>query len=230
VISTALKALDQVASGLIALGISANAVTATCIALGVGSGVLLAYEQFGLATLAMVIASLGDAVDGLVARKTGSASVGGALLDASGDRYQEFFILGGMAVYFHPMPFALVLTLGALVGSFMVSYSSAKAEGLSVPVPPGIMRRPERAVCLCVATGATAFWQPYAAEMGRPAWIGSLPLLIAVSIIAIAGNASAVRRLRLLAKGAAPVAVPVRLAPPVAEPLKKDVLVREPTL
>jgi CDP-diacylglycerol--glycerol-3-phosphate 3-phosphatidyltransferase len=230
VIATALKILDQVASGLVALGISANAVTATCIALGASAGVLLAYEQFALATVAMVIASLGDAVDGLVARRSGTASVGGALLDASGDRYQEFFFLGGLAVYFHETPFALVLTLGALVGAFMVSYSSAKAEGLSVPVPPGIMRRPERAVCLCIATAATAVWQPYAAGMARPAWVGALPLLIAVSLIAVAANLSALHRLRLLAKGAAPRAVPIRLVPPSAEPVKKDVLVRESSL
>jgi CDP-diacylglycerol--glycerol-3-phosphate 3-phosphatidyltransferase len=232
VITTALKILDQVASGLIFLGVSANAVTVTCIALGASAGVLLAFNQFALATVAMVIASLGDAVDGLVARKTGSATVGGALLDASGDRYQEFFFLGGLAVYFHETPFALVLTLGALAGSFMVSYSSAKAEGLSVPVPPGIMRRPERAVCLCIATAVTTFWQPYAVTLGRPAWVGALPLLIAVAVIAIAGNVSAVRRLRLLARGAAPLAVPVpvRLAPaaPPVESSARD-LPREPS-
>jgi CDP-diacylglycerol--glycerol-3-phosphate 3-phosphatidyltransferase len=229
VVGTALKILDQVASGLVAMGISANTVTSTCIALGAGAGVLLAFDQFALATVAMVIASLGDAVDGLVARKSGSASVGGALLDASGDRYQEFFFLGGLAVFFRESPLALVLTLGALAGSFMVSYSSAKAEGLSVPVPPGVMRRPERAVCLCIATAVTAFWEPWAANTGRPPWVGGLPMLLAVSLIAVAANVSAVRRMRLLAKGAAPVAVTVRHAPPpvpVASEVPRD-LARE---
>ena len=57
-------------------------------------------------------------------------SVGGALLDASGDRYQEFFFLGGLAMFFRGSPPALMATLAALAGSFMVSYSSAKAEAL----------------------------------------------------------------------------------------------------
>jgi CDP-diacylglycerol---glycerol-3-phosphate 3-phosphatidyltransferase len=208
--AAALRILDQVAGGLVALGISANTVTSLCIALGAGAGVLLAFDQFALATVLMVVASLGDAVDGLVARRSGSASVGGALLDASGDRYQEFFFLGGLAVFFRESPLALVATLAALAGSFMVSYSSAKAEGLAVPVPPGVMRRAERAICLCLATAVTAFWEPWAANTGRAPWVGALPILLAVSLIAVVGNVSAIRRLRLLARGAAPLVVPAR--------------------
>ena len=66
--AAALRILDHVAGGLVALGISANTVTSLCIALGAGAGVLLAFDQFALATVLMVVASLGDAVDGLVAR------------------------------------------------------------------------------------------------------------------------------------------------------------------
>jgi hypothetical protein len=83
-----LRGLDQVAGRLVALGISANAITSLCIALGATAGVLLAFGEFGIAAVAMVVASLGDALDGLVARRSGSVSVAGALLDASGDRYQ----------------------------------------------------------------------------------------------------------------------------------------------
>jgi CDP-diacylglycerol--glycerol-3-phosphate 3-phosphatidyltransferase len=221
VVAAALRRLDQIAAGLVALGISANTVTSLCIALGAGAGVLLAFDQFALAAVLMVIASFGDAIDGLVARRSGTVSVGGALLDASGDRYQEFFFLGGLAVFFRESPFALVATLGALAGSFMVSYSSAKAEGLAVPVPPGVMRRAERAVCLCLATAVTAFWEPWAASTGRPAWVGALPILLAVSLIAVAANISAVRRLRLLAKGA------TRMASPVRHSAKPDILANE---
>jgi len=198
-----LRGLDQVATSLVALGISANAITSFCIVLGAAAGVLLAFGQFGFAAAAMVVASLGDAIDGLVARRSGSASVAGALLDASGDRYQEFFFLGGLAVFFRESPTALVMTLGALAGSFMVSYSSAKAEALGVPVPPGVMRRAERAVCLCLATAMTAVWHPWVTGTGLPGGTEALPVLIAVSLIAVVANISAVRRLRLLARGAA---------------------------
>ena len=150
----------------------------------------------------MVVASLGDAIDGLVARRSGTVSVGGALLDASGDRYQEFFFLGGLAMFFRGSSPALMATLAALAGSFMVSYSSAKAEALRVPVPPGVMRRAERAVCLCLATVLTAVWLPWSDSNGLPGWAGALPVLVAVSLIAVVGNISAVRRLRFLARRA----------------------------
>jgi CDP-diacylglycerol--glycerol-3-phosphate 3-phosphatidyltransferase len=210
-----LRALDHFSAALVSLGVSANTITSLCIALGAGAGVLLAFGQFGFAAALMVVASLGDAIDGLVARRSGTVSVGGALLDASGDRYQEFFFLGGLAMFFRESPPALMATLAALAGSFMVSYSSAKAEALGVPVPPGVMRRAERAVCLCLATVVTALWLPWATSSGLPGWAGALPVLVAVTLIAVVANISAVRRLRLLARGAADQAVARLPAPPI---------------
>jgi len=193
-------ALDDVSRVLVSAGISANTITATCIGLGAVAGVLLGLGYFGLAGLVMIVASLGDALDGLVARRSGTVSVAGALLDASGDRYQEFFFLSGLAIYFRASPALLVATLLALVGSFMVSYGSAKAEAFGVPVPPGVMRRAERAVCLCLATVLTVPWSWLIASTALPVWASSLPaselpLVLAISIIAVVGNVSAVRRL-----------------------------------
>jgi CDP-diacylglycerol--glycerol-3-phosphate 3-phosphatidyltransferase len=120
-------------------------------------------------------------------------------------------------MFFRGSPAALVATLGALAGSFMVSYSSAKAEALAVPVPPGVMRRAERAVCLCLATAVTAGWQPWAATNGLPDWAGTVPVLVAVLLIAVVANISAIRRLRLLARGAARLPVVARLPAGPAE-------------
>ena len=192
--------LDEVSRVLVRLGVSANFITATCIVLGAVAGVLLSLGFFGLAGLVMIVASLGDALDGLVARRSGTVSVAGALLDASGDRYQEFFFLGGLAVFFRTSPGALVATLLALAGAFMVSYGSAKAEAFGVPVPPGIMRRAERAVCLCLATVLTVPWSWFASGAALPAWSSELPILIAITLIAVVGNVSAVRRLWTLGR------------------------------
>jgi phosphatidylglycerophosphate synthase len=192
--------LDRVAGGLVRVGVSANSVTLFCVGAAASGGVLLGFGRFGSAAAAMVIASLGDAVDGLVARRSGSASVGGALLDASVDRYGEFFFLGGLAVYFRGSLFALVLALCALAGSFMVSYGSAKAEALRLPVPPGAMRRAGRAVCLC--TGVVLVppfaWLARAADL--PAWAAHAPVVAALAVLAVAANVSAIRRLRALAR------------------------------
>src|SRR5882672_1252511 len=172
----ATHALDRIARLLVAIGVSANAVTWTCIALGALAGVLLGFGRFGLAATALVAASLGDALDGMVARRSGATSTAGALLDASGDRYQELFLFGGLAVFFRELPWAVVLTLCALGGSFMVSYGSAKAEALGVPVPPGVMRRAERAVCLGLGTALAAPWEWIVRSSGAPLWVQRIPV------------------------------------------------------
>jgi CDP-diacylglycerol--glycerol-3-phosphate 3-phosphatidyltransferase len=195
-----LAPLDRAARVLVRLGISANVITSLSIVLGALGGVLLGFGKFGPAAVAMVIASLGDALDGLVARRSGSASVAGALLDASGDRYQEFFFLGGLAVFFRESAPALILTLLALSGSFMVSYGSAKAEALGVPVPPGVMRRAERAAVLCAGAVLTPPFSWWAHRSAFAGWTGVLPLLVALVLIAVIANASAVRRLHSLAR------------------------------
>jgi CDP-diacylglycerol--glycerol-3-phosphate 3-phosphatidyltransferase len=209
VLNFAMLGLDRLAQGLIGLGATANGITIFSVALAGVAGVLLAFGLFGAASVAMVIASLGDALDGLVARKTGTASVGGALLDASADRYEEFFFLGGLAFYFRNTPWMLVLALFALVGSFMVSYGSAKAEALGAPVPPSSMRRAERAVCLCLGAILTpaAEWAGQANHL--PDWVGRVPIFAAIGLIAFVANVSALRRLHGLAR-TRPVLAPAR--------------------
>jgi CDP-diacylglycerol--glycerol-3-phosphate 3-phosphatidyltransferase len=98
----------------------------------------------------------------------------------------------------------LVLVLLALAGSFMVSYGSAKAEALRVAVPDGMMRRAERATVLCVGVAMVPFAGVLARRLDVP-WLQHAPILFALGIVAVAANASAVRRLRLVAIAAAPV-------------------------
>jgi CDP-diacylglycerol---glycerol-3-phosphate 3-phosphatidyltransferase len=200
VTDTTLRWLDGLAGRLLGLGVSANAVTLMCAGLAAVAGVLLSFGNFGLAALAMIAASLGDALDGLVARRSGSASVGGALLDASVDRYGEFFFLGGLAVHFRTSALALVLTLFAMAGSFMVSYGSAKAEALRVPVPPGAMRRAERAICLCTGVALATPLKWVAGASVLPEWAACAPIFVALGLLAVVANASAVRRLHTLAR------------------------------
>jgi CDP-diacylglycerol---glycerol-3-phosphate 3-phosphatidyltransferase len=201
-----LWALDLVARGLVALGVTANAITVSSVVLAAIGGVLLAFGEFGWAGAAMVAASLGDALDGMVARRSRSASMAGALLDASVDRYEEFFFLGGLAVHFHDSTPALVVMLAALVGSFMVSYGSAKAEAFGVPVPAGAMRRAERAVCLCGGVLAMPVFAWATRDYALPGWATDAPILFMVTVVAVGANVSAVRRLRLLAAGRPSVA------------------------
>jgi CDP-diacylglycerol---glycerol-3-phosphate 3-phosphatidyltransferase len=193
---------------LASVGVRANDVTVVSLFAGLVAGAALAMDEFGWATLAIAFASLGDAVDGMLARRTGSVSVGGALLDATVDRYGEFFVLTGLAVLFHDSVPVLVLVLLALAGSFMVSYGSAKAEALRVAVPDGMMRRAERATVLCVGVALVPFASELAARLDA-AWLHHAPVLLAVTVVAVAANVSAVRRLRVIALAAAPATKPL---------------------
>jgi CDP-diacylglycerol---glycerol-3-phosphate 3-phosphatidyltransferase len=191
--------LSPVVDALIAAGVSANAVTGLSLVSGLFAGGALALGHFGVAGFAITVASLGDAVDGLVARRTGTASAGGAVFDASVDRYEEFLVLGALALYFRSNVGVLALGLFAIAGSFMVSYGSAKAEAYGVRVPGGVLRRASRAALLA---GGTTF-VPIAAVIARwlsaPAWVPYSPVFFALALIAGAANASAILRLRAVA-------------------------------
>jgi CDP-diacylglycerol---glycerol-3-phosphate 3-phosphatidyltransferase len=202
--SAALWALAPVTRAMIALGISANAVTAVSLLLGGAAGALLAMGHFGVASLFFAAASLGDAIDGLVARATRTETAAGALFDASVDRYEEFFAFGGLAIFFRSSGILLAIMLLALVGAFMVSYGSAKAEALHIAVPAGSMRRAERAICLAIGTTLVPMIAALSARLGGPAWCGEVPVLMAIGLIAVSSNVSAVRRLRLVAAAVSP--------------------------
>jgi CDP-diacylglycerol--glycerol-3-phosphate 3-phosphatidyltransferase len=92
-----------------------------------------------------------DIIDGRVARRTGGASARGAFLDSVIDRYVESFAYFGLAVYFRTS-WALWAVLFALLGSLMVSYARARAEGLGIALRGGTFQRPERIVFLGFGT------------------------------------------------------------------------------
>jgi CDP-diacylglycerol--glycerol-3-phosphate 3-phosphatidyltransferase len=197
--STLSSVLNPIVGALVAAGVSANVMTAAALSVGMLSGLALALDHFAWAALGLFMACGGDALDGAVARRTQTASNAGALFDSSADRYQEFFAFGGLAMLFRTSKPALVLALLALVGAFMVSYGSAKAEGIGVPVPPGLMRRPERAVCLWVGVALVPLASWMRARFGLPLWIEHGPVVVAVAVIAVAANVSAITRLRAIA-------------------------------
>lgn len=110
----------------------------------VASGNLLA----GAAVLAA--GSLLDAVDGALARETGGTTPFGGFLDSTLDRAAEALLYAGVAGYYllaSPEPVApVLLALLALTGSFLVSYTRARAEGLGISAEVGLAPRLERLV------------------------------------------------------------------------------------
>lgn len=177
------------------LGVSPNAVTWASLAFALLAGVFLALGMFGAAAFASALAGGCDALDGWLARETGTASAAGAILDTTIDRYVELAFFGGLALHYRFDSMMLGLVLAALAGSYMVSYASAKIDGGTVDVPRGGMRRGERMVYLILGVALA----PVAALV-NPAFVNA-PIALVLCLIATLGNYWAIRRMQLLARG-----------------------------
>jgi phosphatidylglycerophosphate synthase len=103
--------------------------------------------------LLILIGGIFDMLDGIVARTKGKTTKFGAFIDSVLDRYSDAFIFLAIAWYLaekgnHAGAF---LSLGTLIGAFLISYTRARAEGLGETCHTGIMERPERIVLLAFA-------------------------------------------------------------------------------
>jgi CDP-diacylglycerol---glycerol-3-phosphate 3-phosphatidyltransferase len=195
-------ALMPLARGCAALGLTPNAITLTALTLGLAAGVALAFGHLGLGALLALLSALGDVLDGQVARLTKRGSKLGEVLDSSVDRYMEFFYIGGLVVFYRHNAFFVTLALLALLASFMVSYSSAKAQAMNVTLPRGPMRRHERSVYLISGAVFSVLFRPWLEPFHFWPELRGIPMLAALAIVAVAGNIAAVRRLLLTARAA----------------------------
>ena len=91
--------LQPIGDLCILLGLSPNAISGIALVMGALAAIALGFGHFGTAGFLAAISSLLDAVDGMVARKTGVASDSGEVMDAAVDRYVEFFFLAGLIFY-----------------------------------------------------------------------------------------------------------------------------------
>jgi CDP-diacylglycerol---glycerol-3-phosphate 3-phosphatidyltransferase len=172
------------------LELGPNSISGMSVLLALTAGGLFAADHLGVGCVFAIAALGSDALDGFVARASGTASSAGEVIDAAADRYVELSLFAGLAVHLRFLPGALVLTLAALAGSFMVTYSTAKAEALSVVPPRGSMRRTDRAFLLIVGAGLT----PLMPALGLQAPWNEAPLLIALLLLAVGTNVSAISR------------------------------------
>jgi CDP-diacylglycerol--glycerol-3-phosphate 3-phosphatidyltransferase len=211
--------IDPVIDFLAALRITPNMVTLFSLLPAAGAGVAIAFGWFGLASVLAVIATFCDVIDGLLARKTGVSSSAGEVMDAAVDRYGEFFLLGGLVYYYRTHDQVLFIVLAAIVGGFMVSYVTAKAEAMGVAAPRGAMRRAERGSYLICGAAFTPIAKAVFANSASLA-LHECPIILALSIVAVVSNISVLQRLgavmdALRAKEKAPPAVPPDVADPI---------------
>jgi phosphatidylglycerophosphate synthase len=177
---------------LIWLGVSPNSITFASLLTAGLSAWALATGRFALGGWLFLFTGILDIFDGRVARATGKVSAGGAFFDSVMDRYAEMVVFGGLA-YFYRDSWAMLVVLAAALGSVMVSYTRARAEGLGIDdVNIGTMQRPERLFYLGLTTALAPIFETL---VGHGAFPLFAPTVVALGLLALSANLTAVRRI-----------------------------------
>lgn len=144
------RPLKLLAKKLQAANVTPNMVSIIGFILTILSALIIGNGAFIIGAIVLSIAAINDMLDGTLARLT-QPSTFGAFLDSTLDRYSESITCFGLMYFFMTRPghqTELVLVFLMLVGSLMVSYTRARAEGLNVECQAGLLQRPERVVLL----------------------------------------------------------------------------------
>jgi len=142
--------------GLARTRITPNALTTSGVSLCLAAAVIVYFEHsnkflfYWLAAFVFVVGSILDILDGALARAGGKTTPFGSFLDSTTDRVGEGAMLGAIALIFarHGNEVALGATIAAIAGSFLVSYTRAKAEALGLRGDVGLGSRAERVVAI----------------------------------------------------------------------------------
>jgi len=144
--------LDPAVRLLMKLGVPPMAVTIAGLALSFVGAFEIARGAFVAGGILLIVSGLCDTLDGALARKTGRESVFGAFIDSTVDRVAELAYFGALIVYYgaggRHGRVAVPLVVVALAGSFLTSYTRARAEGLGLECRVGLLERPERVALL----------------------------------------------------------------------------------
>jgi CDP-diacylglycerol--glycerol-3-phosphate 3-phosphatidyltransferase len=176
------RAINPIARGALALGLSPNAVTFIGAA-GLVASALYFYPRgdFFVGTLVISFFALSDLFDGAMARISHKgASAWGGFLDSTIDRITDSAILVGLTLYLVNENDPLVsVVIGALVFGSLVPYIRAKAESMQIPCSGGIAERTERLIISLTAIGLEGLGLSYALAIGI--WL--LLILAVVTVI-----------------------------------------------
>ncbi len=142
--------LEPVVRWLAARQVTPNQVTLAALALSLLAALCIGAGWLRLGALVLIVASLGDLVDGMLARATDQAGPFGAFFDSTLDRISEGTVLAAVAFRFagDGRPLLVALVVLALLGSLLVSYARARAEALGIDCKVGLMSRAERMALL----------------------------------------------------------------------------------
>jgi phosphatidylglycerophosphate synthase len=211
------KIINPAVRLLIRAGLTPNMVTSIGLLLNVGVAIIFIsgaeegrrgdLSYVGWAGALILFAGLFDMLDGQVARMGNMSSPFGALYDSVLDRYSELILFLGICWYLvakHYFLSSLIAFIG-MIGSMMVSYTRARAEGLGIECKDGLMQRPERVILIGVsalACGIASHWLGGNFKVVMPDTV-SFPIFETISIftfpltiLAFLANWTAIGRLR----------------------------------
>jgi CDP-diacylglycerol--glycerol-3-phosphate 3-phosphatidyltransferase len=157
-----LRLIEPVLGLLVAWRISPNTITTFGTLCTIATGVLYANGHFVAGGWLFGVTAMFDVLDGMVARRTGTSSAFGAFYDSTLDRVADGAVLGGILVFWatdtqHHSTWMVYLTLTAIIGTFLTSYTRARAEPLGIDAKVGMMQRPERVTLLAAPQGLLGF-------------------------------------------------------------------------
>ncbi len=172
---------DPIVGVLAGVGVTPNMLTLAGVLGNAGAATLAARGDFLPAGIVMLAASSLDLLDGALARATGKVTRFGSVFDAVMDRVSEAAVLFGLLYYFSDRGGREeeLLIFAALVASFLVSYTRARAEIVDIPMREGLFGRAERVLLLGIGLMIDQ-------------------VTVALWVLAVAAGATAVQRLVLV--------------------------------
>jgi CDP-diacylglycerol---glycerol-3-phosphate 3-phosphatidyltransferase len=174
------RVAESIVSPLAKLGVDPNVITVVGFLLNIVTAAVLATGHLSSGGALLLVSGLFDMLDGALARVENNQSDFGAFLDSLLDRYSEATILLALIYVFtirHETANVL-LVYGVAVGSILISYARARAEGLGLEAKVGIAPRPERVLIL-----------------GAGLLINANTTVIALALLAFLTHATAMQRL-----------------------------------
>jgi CDP-diacylglycerol--glycerol-3-phosphate 3-phosphatidyltransferase len=155
VVDRFLRLIDPLATLLVHANVAPNTLTTTGTIFTVAGGVAFALGAVRTAGFIIAAAAFFDVLDGMVARKGERSTIFGAFYDSTLDRLADGALLGGLALFYatspaHRSPTMVAVAITGMIGTFLVSYTRARAEALGIALRVGFMQRAERIVLLSV--------------------------------------------------------------------------------
>lgn len=148
-----LRVIAPVADWLVRKKVRPNTITAIGTLCTMTAGVIFATGHIRTGGAFLGVTALFDVLDGTVARRTNQSSTFGAFYDSTLDRVGDGFLLGGLTLFWatsviHGNNVMVGVGILALIGTFLTSYTRARAEGLGIDAKVGMLQRPERITLL----------------------------------------------------------------------------------